>query len=74
MKSLKTFGLVVLSLLLVCSLAFSGGEKAKGTTEAGAKKEIRVFYGGQAYFVDTMKWAIEAYMKNHPDTNVVLDL
>ena len=76
MKSFKAFAFVVLSLLLVCSLAFSGGEKEKkaAAAEAGAKKEIRVFFGGQAYFVDTMKWAVEAYMKNHPDTSVVLDL
>ncbi len=74
MKSFKTFALVVLSLLLVCSFAFSGGEKEKPGAAEGAKKELRVFYGGQAYFVDTMKWAIQEYMKNHPDINVVLDL
>jgi len=72
MKKFKIFVLVVLSLLLVCSFAFSGSKAEK--PEAGAKKELRVYFGGQAYFVDTMKWAIEEYMKDHPDTNVVLDL
>jgi multiple sugar transport system substrate-binding protein len=68
MKFRKT--LMVLALTLAVSLIFLGLSPAIG----GAKKEIRVYFGGQAYFVDTMQWAAEQYMKDNPDTTVTLDL
>ena len=73
MKLLRVLGVVSVALVLACSLAFASGTQAP-EEEAGAKKEIRVFYGGQAYFVDTMKWAVQEYMTAHPDTTVTLDL
>jgi multiple sugar transport system substrate-binding protein len=64
---------VTVALVLIAALAFASGTQPTAE-ESSAQKEIRVFYGGQAYFVDTMKWAIEEYMKAHPNTTVTLDL
>lgn len=67
---------IVAFAAFACSAVFAEGGKEQPKTGSGpqAKKEIRVYYGGQAYFVDTMKWAAGEYMKEHPDTSIVLDL